>query len=194
MGPAMTLIDLPHVQRFTDRHGHVRHYYRRRGHPRVALPGAPGSPEFMAAYQAASAGTASPGASAAKPGTIAALVGGYVGGARFQQLRQSTQTVQRRILDRFAQDHGDKLARDMQPRHVHAIMDKMATTPGAANKLLAILRGLMDHAVERGMRADNPARSVRRVRYREAGHPPWTEDDIAAFEAAHPTGSRARRS
>lgn len=29
---------LPYLQTFKDRHGHVRHYYRRRGYPRVALP------------------------------------------------------------------------------------------------------------------------------------------------------------
>jgi hypothetical protein len=39
-----------------DRHGHVRHYFRRPGGKRLALPGLPGSNEFMAAYKAALAG------------------------------------------------------------------------------------------------------------------------------------------
>ena len=50
---AMVLINLPYVQRFKDRHGKIRHYARRPGCKRVALPGEVGSAEFMAAYQAA---------------------------------------------------------------------------------------------------------------------------------------------
>lgn len=49
----MAKLPLRFVQCFADRHGHVRHYFRRRGSPRVTLPGLPGSIEFMAAYGAA---------------------------------------------------------------------------------------------------------------------------------------------
>jgi hypothetical protein len=49
----MTQIKLPFVQAFADRHGRARHYFRKRGLKRVALPGTPGSEAFMAAYQAA---------------------------------------------------------------------------------------------------------------------------------------------
>jgi hypothetical protein len=43
-----------YVQSFVDRRtGAVFHYFRRRGYPRVRLPGIPGSREFMAAYQRA---------------------------------------------------------------------------------------------------------------------------------------------
>ena len=52
----MTKIRLQFVQAFVDRHGRVRHYFRRRGFKRVSLPGLPGSEGFMAAYQAALAG------------------------------------------------------------------------------------------------------------------------------------------
>ena len=43
---------LRYVQAFVDRKtGVAFHYFRRRGFPRVRLPGLPGSREFMAAYQ-----------------------------------------------------------------------------------------------------------------------------------------------
>lgn len=48
----MTLLSLPYVNRFYDRHGRLRFYFRRRGTRRPLL-GIPGSSEFMAAYQAA---------------------------------------------------------------------------------------------------------------------------------------------
>lgn len=54
----MTRIKLRYVDRFIDRHGHVRHYFRRRLGPRTLLPGLPGSTEFMQAYQAALDGAA----------------------------------------------------------------------------------------------------------------------------------------
>jgi hypothetical protein len=52
----MTTIRLRYVDRFVDRHGHPRHYFRRPGCKRIRLPGLPGSAEFMAAYQAALVG------------------------------------------------------------------------------------------------------------------------------------------
>lgn len=34
----MATIDLAYVQRFKDRHGRIRHYYRRKGYATVGLP------------------------------------------------------------------------------------------------------------------------------------------------------------
>src|SRR2546429_2088290 len=45
---------LPSLKKYRDRHGKMRFYYRPTG---VALPGKPGSPEFMAAYHAALGGS-----------------------------------------------------------------------------------------------------------------------------------------
>jgi hypothetical protein len=43
---------LKYLQSFRDRHGKPRHYFRRPGSKTVALPGLPGSAEFMEAYAA----------------------------------------------------------------------------------------------------------------------------------------------
>jgi hypothetical protein len=67
----MARVKLSFVNSFVDRHGRVRHYFRRRGHRNVRLPGLPGSPEFMRAYEAA-IGNAEPiviGASRSKAAT-----------------------------------------------------------------------------------------------------------------------------
>jgi hypothetical protein len=52
----VTLIKLKYIDRFIDRHGRERFYFRRGRGPRVALPGRPGTPEFMAAYERAAIG------------------------------------------------------------------------------------------------------------------------------------------
>jgi hypothetical protein len=49
----MTKIRLKYIHEFADRHGKVRRYVRLPGRRRVALPGAPGTEAFMAAYAAA---------------------------------------------------------------------------------------------------------------------------------------------
>ena len=41
---------LPYVERWRDRHGKMRSYFRRRPGPRIALNGEFGSDEFHAAY------------------------------------------------------------------------------------------------------------------------------------------------
>src|SRR5262245_51037755 len=51
----------------------------------------------------------------------------------------------------------------------------------------------MQHAVEIGMRADDPTRDVRKIPSANSeGHHSWTEAEIAQFERHHPSGSRAR--
>jgi hypothetical protein len=50
----------PYINSFRDRHDKTRHYFRRPGFKSVALPGLPGSAEFMEAYQAALAGSTAP--------------------------------------------------------------------------------------------------------------------------------------
>ena len=71
-------------------------------------------------------------------------------------------------------------------------MAARADKPGAANALRIALRVIMKHAIEIGLRADDPTREVRAIRIRSAGHHSWTDNEIAQFERHHPIGSRAR--
>jgi integrase len=75
---------------------------------------------------------------------------------------------------------------------VKAIIDAKATTPVAANHFLQALRRLMKLAIESGWRKDDPAAGIRNIRNRSEGFRTWAEDDIAAYEAKFPLGSRAR--
>jgi integrase len=72
------------------------------------------------------------------------------------------------------------------------LMAALAERPGAANALRMALRVMMRHAIEIGLRADDPTREVRAIRIRTGGHHSWTDDEIAQFERHHPIGSRAR--
>jgi hypothetical protein len=113
---------LKFVHRFRDRHGKTRHYFRRPGCKTVALPGLPGSAEFMAAYQAALAGHSAPrieiGAARTKPGTVAAAVAAYFGSIAFGNLAPCTKRTQRYILERFREGHGEKSFTGLERKHV----------------------------------------------------------------------------
>ena len=49
----MSNVKLKNVDRFVDRHGKPRHYFRQGRGARVRLPGEPGSPEYTQAYEQA---------------------------------------------------------------------------------------------------------------------------------------------
>jgi hypothetical protein len=67
----MANIRLQYVKSYINRHSKVDHYFRRRGQKLTKLPGLPGSPEFMLAYNEAMSvpvvqAKAEPGASRTK--------------------------------------------------------------------------------------------------------------------------------
>jgi integrase len=201
MGPHLMKRPPKFVQGFIDRHGKPRFYFRRAGFRAVPLPGLPWSPEFMVAYEAALGGQpAAIGAKQVKPGTMRALAVSYYNSLDFRTLKPITQSVYRNIIDRFCrevgkdgQSHGDKRAANLQREHIAKLMAARAEKPDSANGLRKVLRALMKHAVEIGIRADDPTRDVKALRPKsKAGFHRWTEAEIAQFEDRHPIGSKPR--
>jgi integrase len=188
----MARISLEHVNGIKDRYGKVRYYFRRRGFKNVRLPGA----EFNAAYVDALATMAAPqleiGAARAEPGSVAAAVAGYLNSGHFINLAEGTQRGRRQVLEAFAAEHGDKRVASLQRVHVERMLAAKASTPGAALNFLIAVRGLMRFAIMVGLRADDPTVGVQRPPRRSVGIYPWTEQDIAQFEAAHAVGTRER--
>ena len=82
--------------------------------------------------------------------------------------------------------------KDMEPRHLMAWRDRLIETPEAANGVIKALRQVFAYAVEYGLHDSNPAASVKNLRSRTGGHTPWTEADVAKFEATHAIGTTAR--
>lgn len=192
----MSKLLLRYIHEFKDRHGRTRRYFRRAGFQRIALPGAPGSDEFMESYQAALKGgvtaTREVGASRTKPGTVDALVVRFYRSARFAGLAESTQATYRGELERFRQLHGSKRVALLGRDPIRRMIEAKISTPAAANNFLRRLRLLLDFAIEEGLRSDNPAIGVRGVRYSSDGHEPWMPEHIEAFRERHPLGTRAR--
>ncbi len=192
----MTKLTLLYVQAFKDRHGRKRHYFRRPGFKRVPLPGLPGSDEFQAAYAAALAGETAParqvGADRTKRGSFSALIVAYYQSAEFKGLRASTQRTYRNHIESFRLEHGDRPVALVEGKHIRAILDKKAATPAAANNLLKRIRTLMQFAIERGWRKDDPSIGVKKVRSKSKGYATWTEAEIELFEGKWAPGTKPR--
>jgi integrase len=188
----MARIDLPYVQRFTDRHGKLRHYFRRPGRKTVSLPGNPGSDEFLTAYQNAVNSIRSTGAQGVEPGSIFALVAAYYQSPEWKALKPQTQKASRLILDKFRSEFGSGPAARFEEQHLRRILDKMSDRPWAAKNLLKRLRGVFKFALLRKLVRHDPTCGVRVATPKTDGFRAWTDGDIENFMAKWPVGSRAR--
>jgi integrase len=191
----MTSIRLKFVKAYVDRHGKARHYFRKPGCKPVPLPGLVGSPEFLEAYGVALA--AEPtcvevGASRTVAGSIDAMTVGYLGSTDFARLAPASQQKYRRILEELRRQYGRLGIATLERRHVLKMLDAKAETPAAARDLLRCLRVLISYAVNIGIRTDDPSAGMRMKQPKSDGYRTWSEDDIAAFEAAYPIGSKPR--
>jgi integrase len=80
----------------------------------------------------------------------------------------------------------------MKREHVVKLMAVRAERPDSANGLRKVLRAMMAHAVETGLRKDDPTRDVKSIKVKTEGFHSWSEAEIEQFEARHPVGSKAR--
>jgi hypothetical protein len=190
-----------------DRHGNHRRYFRRRhggGLPttKIRLREVPGTPAFDAEYRRAFEASLNPleqlaapaaASATARPGTMLWLCQEYYGSAAFLGLGASTRKVRRRILDAICDRVGGFRYALMEPKNVIKLRDAKAATPEAANARVKALRQLFQWAKEYGHATVNPAREAGYLKsHNPDGFKAWTEADVAAFEARHRLGSKAR--
>jgi hypothetical protein len=192
---------LPFLKKYRDRHGKLRFYHRPTGTP---LPGKPGSPEFMAAYQAACGHTApavpeltvvksTPRLRADAEGSIDWLVSRYFESDQWKGLSADTQAGRRRALERFRADHGDKPLDSLQAIHIKALMDQNGGTAHSKRNWLKHISGMYLFAEEDMIRVDNPCRGFKRpTPPKTDGFHSWTDDEIAQYRGFWPYGTVPR--
>jgi integrase len=186
----MVTFRMRYVQAYADRHGRQRYYYRRPGFPRVALTGEPGSEEFAKAYDVAR--TSAPrriGEDRVAAGTFSWLIVAYYDSAAYGKLKPITKRTYRNVLERFRQTFGDDAVKSMTPKRLDALLE---ATPKNLKTVRQVLRLILKLAVRRELITVNPMDGLRLARTAGAGFRAWTEDDIAAYCAHWPTGSRER--
>ena len=181
---------------FHDRHGKRRVRFRK-ANISTFLTGTPWSEGFMRQYATAldsvQEQTKTIGSERTKPGTLNALIASYYKSPEFRSLEASTQAHRRRIIEKFRAEYGDLSLKGLKRKHVADIIAaKAEQTPEAANNLVKLLRVIFKYAITLDMLESNPATDIKRYKSKGNGFHPWTEDEIAKFEAAHPVGTDAR--
>ena len=184
----------PGVATVKDRHGRLRYRLRRTVKARridCYIPGPYGSPEFRRAYEEAIEGARAPKLKA-KPGTFSYLIEGYLASAAFANLSPTTKKNKRARLDWIRDAIGPARPAELEPHHVEMLMEKKAG-PTAANLLRKDLAQLFRFAAKRyGFKGENPAALADAHKVLSKGFHTWTNEEIATYREAHPTGSKAR--
>ncbi len=179
-----------YVERWRDRHGRVRVYFRRGKGPRIPLPTL-GAPEFDEAYRAALLDLCVPLPSARNaPGTIAALIVSYLKTPQYVGLRATTKRGYRSRLEYLRRVHGHRLVAGLTRERILGLLQPFAERPGAALSLLKMLRVVIAHGRTIGWLTHDPSQGIKRPRTQEVHA--WTEREIAQFERRWPLGSKER--
>jgi integrase len=186
----MARVDLPYIKSYRDRSGTRRHYFRRNKRNYGALPGEPGSPEFMEAYSGFLG--SKPESSGKAPGTFGSVISKYYGSPNFSNLKPSSQQGYRYVLEPLAKEHGHKPVALLTDEAVRDMIEEIGKrSPQMANLTKRVLRNLLNIAYERKW-IPRPVTGGKIVPYKGGAHHTWTEDELDIYEARWPLGTRER--
>jgi integrase len=186
----------PHLHRQFTRHGKPVWYVRVGKGPRVRIRSAFATPEFDAEYQAAIAGL--PARQAAKndrnaTGTLAWLIERYRETTAWTNLSLATRRQRENILKHVLESAGRQPLNKITRATIVAARDRRNATPFQARHFLDTMRGIFRWAVEAGLVKIDPTAGVADPAMpKNDGFPPWSEDDVAAYEEKWPIGTRER--
>lgn len=95
---------------------------------------------------------------------------------------------------RVLETAGHQMVSAINEAHVIAGRERRAATPASAQAFIDTLHGLFKWAVSVRLTASDPTLNVKvKTRSkRKGGYPPWTDEDMAKFEARWPRGTRER--
>lgn len=188
----------PYVSTFVDRAGKERFRFRR-GKVSIYLP-PPGSREYKTAYAKAKGEAGVIGKVA--DGTISDLVSRFYRTVQFRRTGEAWQKTMRQTIEPFREEYGNDMAANFRPKDIDKILedrfDKRAVEGRAfggsasAERLREMLMRLFKLAKKLEWRPDNPVELSEPVRHDGEGFQPWDEDDIAAYRARWPLGTKAR--
>lgn len=183
---------LPHLQREKTRHGKLVWYFRVEKGPRLRLPGLYGSSEFLAAYHAALNGRGPQTRAPAAQGTFLWASALYRKSQDWSKLSLATRRQRECVLRGVEALVGGQPLSAFRRSDIIAARDRRADKPGSAKHYVQTMKGFFAWALDAGYVRVDPAAGVQVARPRSEGYAVWTEDDLAAFRARWPLGTRER--
>jgi integrase len=183
----------PHLQREMTRHGKTVWYVRIDKGPRIRLRAKYGSPEWDGEYQAALSGAPRVAKGAPAVGTLAWLLDRYRETSDWTGLSPATRRQRENIFMQVLEMAGHQPYAKISTATIVVGRERRAKTPAQARNFLDAMRGLFKWAADAKFVRVDPTLGVKNPpRKKGAGFRPWTEDDIAAYEARWPLGTRQR--
>ena len=116
------------------------------------------------------------------PGSLGDLICCYKAAPEFTRLAASTRETYLRYLDLIERAVADTTVADIDAAWLYQARDGVADTPRSADILLSIFSVLLNFAVARGWRPDNPAQHVKKLRGGKS-YEPWPAVAIERFRA-----------
>jgi integrase len=182
------------LHREISRHGKAAWYVRVGKGPRIRIRAEYGSPKFAEEYQAALSGerpTSPKGF--ARAGSIQWLIARYRETPAWTSLSMATRRQRENILRQVIESAGPKPFNAISMATIAHGRDRRSKTPFQARHFLDTMRGLFRWAFEAQYVKIDPTAGVKNpFRRKGNGFPPWTEDDIAKYEAHWPIGTKER--
>jgi len=187
----------PHLHRQVSRHGKTIWYVRIGKGPRIRIRSGFGTPEFDCEYQAAIAGLPArqtPKDDRTSLGTLAWLVERYRETTAWTDLSLASRRQRENIFEHVLEAAGRQPFAKITTASIMAGRDRRAkTTPAQARKFLDTMRGLFRWAVKAKLLKVDPTAGVANPSAPNSeGFTPWSIEDIAAYEARWPIGTRQR--
>lgn len=183
----------PYLQREVNRQGKIVWYVRIRPNPRIRIRGEYGSPEFMAAYNAAVNGQELPKSVKASTNSLRWLVEQYRKSAEWLSFSAATRKQRENIFLNVLQKAGDAPYQAITKKVIAASRDERISTPAQAGNFLKAMKGLFNWAVDLEYVDKNPCDGVKAPKLNNhLGFEAWTEEDIEKYEKKWPEGTKER--
>lgn len=183
----------PYLHRHVTRHGKVVWYVQKPGQPHIRIRAAFGTPEFDVAYAAAIEGVAPLRPRSAAPGTLAWLITRYRETSAWSALSAATRRQRDNIFRHVIDENGTRPIAHVTTNTLIGSREKRKDTPAQARNFLDAMRGLFAWATKAQLIKSNPALGIDNpARKTGDGFRPWTEEDVARYEARWPIGTRQR--
>ncbi len=120
------------------------------------------------------------------PGSMSDLIAQYRASPEYKRLADSTKSGYATYLGLLERSFSTDPIADIDAAWLYQVRDGMADVPRAADLVLSILSVLLNFAVTRGWRQDNPARHVKKLRGGKS-YEPWPDTAIERFrDGANP--------
>ena len=129
-----------------------------------------------------------------KRDALSGVIQHYRAHHKFTRLAPRTRADYEKRLAYLDDKLGHLHPRQIERYHVIKWHDAWAEkfSPHRANYLLAVLKVVLEHAIDMGLTSTNPAKGVKAHRYDKLDRQPWPADLIAAYRDAAPLGTPAR--